>query len=283
MIYIIRNLIFIFFSCLFIISCSNSNKNTDINLENTIQEKMKIALEMQDIKDYPKAVENFREIVKLKDTPEHRVCLGCALLINCQYLDAIEEFSLAIKKYEELSLNFRVNAFFGIVHSYIMTDQYKKAYEIAKNFYDVLDFSQLSTDEKINSFMHLGKAEVGIGLYKDAITHFKKALEIEDRGFLYIGLSKALYGDGQYKEALEACNTAISKEDSGRTRFGLAEIKWKTGDLFGALEEFKIAAIRVKQTPTAVYRTSEAEWIEEGLRIEERIKAVKRDIKNKIG
>lgn len=290
--YRIRSLIFIFF-CVFIVGCSNNDKNTtentadylnnnqniDMNLENAIQKKFKIALKYQELDDYTKAAEIFKEIIELKDTPENRVCLGSALLLDCKYYDAIEQFALAIKRYEELSFFTRKNAFFGIVHSYIMTDQYDKGYEVAKHFYDALDYSKLTNDEKIESLMHLAKTETGIGLYDEAIAHFKQALAIEDRGYLYIGLSRALSGAGRFKEALEACYTSVSKEDSGRTRYGLAEMKWKTGDLQGALEEFKGALLKVQQTPKANYRVSRTEWEQECLRIEELIKGVEKDIK----
>lgn len=274
----IKKVIFIIF--LFVFGCSSYNSTKkNSNIEKEIQEKMSLALKQQEDKNYEGAILSFEELIKLKDTPENRVCLGNAKQINCDFYGAINEYSIALKNKNKLNFDSYSDALLGIAYSYTMTDQYQKAYKISKEVFKEIDIYKLSVDRQIDCFINLAKAEMNIGLPKEAVKHFKKALSIEERGYLYVGLSRALAGTGNLEAALESCKKAVSIEDSGRTRYGLGEIKEKIGDLEGALEEYKTALTRKVYTPT--YGISEAQKITEKERIENKIRFIQYELKNK--
>ncbi len=277
----IKKIVFmIFLIFLFFFGCSSYNSTEkDSNMEKEIQKKMTLALKQQEKENYEGAILNFEEIIKLKDTPECRVCLGSAKLINCDFYGAINEFEIALKNRNKLNLDFKCDSLLGIIYAYIMTDQYKKAYKTSKYLFKEIDISTLSIDKQIDYFINIAKSEMNIGLHNEAINHFKKALSIEERGYLYVGLARALASSGNLKDALKSCQKAVELEDSGRTRFGLGEIKEKIGDLRGALEEYKLALVRKKYTST--YGMSKSQRIAEKERIERKISNIQNKLKNK--
>ncbi len=191
-------------------------------------------------KEFPKAEENFKQIVDLNSTyAEAYHNLGIALVSQGKYEEAMEKYKKAIELKPVLA-----DSYYGLANALLAKGKYLEAIENYKKTVEIYN----SDNNLLNSaivYRNWGLALYNLKDYNNSIVKYQNAIDIKpDYADVFTDIGNALFALGKYPEAIDNYKKALDIYDRDKNVDGSAIVNRNLGLALYNIKDYENSIVK---------------------------------------